>query len=209
MTVLALLVSLVLLAPQGPELVEWTDAFDGSELDAAKWKPFSMEGGASRLKIEGGQLRLRGTSGSRAGVRSEQTFVGDRWVVEATLAKVAAALPGPGQSQPPIGNAIVSILFDGSGRNRIEWILTSEGQFEAWSIVDGRGERLDDRKLGTREKNPTLGIGRRGDEFFFMLNGQVGLQKTIKIVPRDFRVMLYGFGTSQNEWDSVRVVVPK
>ena len=111
----------------------------------------------------------------------------------------------------------MTVLFDGSGRNRIEWILTSEGTFEAWSVVDGRGERLDNRNLGTKFKNPVLAVVRRGDEFLFVLNGpdsppqdaQVGLRKTIKNLPRSFRVMLYGFGSSENEWDAVRVTVMK
>jgi hypothetical protein len=96
-------------------------------------------------------------------------------------------------------------------------MLTSEGTFEAWSVVDGRGERLDDRKLGTKMKNPVLAIVRRGDEFLFVLNGpdsppqeaQVGLRKTIKNMPRTFHVMLYGFGTSENNWDALRVVTLK
>jgi hypothetical protein len=28
-------------------------------------------------------------------------------------------------------------------------------------------------------------------------------------MPRAFRVMLYGFGSSENDWDAVRVVTPK
>jgi hypothetical protein len=122
---------------------------------------------------------------------------------------VGAGLPEPGQSTGPPGNAILTVLFDGSGRNRIEWLLTSDGRFEAWSIVDGRGERLDNRNLGTKDEKPVISIARRGDDYFFALNGEVGLQKNIKNMPRGFRVMLYGFGSSANNWDSVRVVVPK
>jgi len=33
-----------------------------------------------------------------------------------------------------------------------------------------------------------------------MLNGQMGMQKTVKNLPRDFWVMLYGFGSSENDW---------
>ncbi len=76
-------------------------------------------------------------------------------------------------------------------------------------MIDGRGERLDNRKLATKIKNPTLSIARRGDDYFFALNGQVGLQSTVKNMPHAFRVMLYGFGSSENDWDSVRVVTPK
>jgi hypothetical protein len=119
------------------------------------------------------------------------------------------ALPEQGQSVAPPGNAIITILFEGSGRNRIEWLLTSDGRFEAWSIVDGRGERLDNRNLGTKLDNPTLSVARRGDDYFFALNGEVGLQKSIRNMPRDFRIMLYGYGASVNNWESVRVVVPK
>jgi hypothetical protein len=117
-------------------------------------------------------------------------------------------LPEPGQPSP-LGNAIVTILFDSSGRNRVEWLLTSEGMFEAWAVVDGRSERLDGRNLATKAPTPTLSIARRGDEFLFALNGQVGLQKTIKNLPRSFRVMLYGYGSSENNWDSLQVLITK
>ena len=103
----------------------------------------------------------------------------------------------------------MTVLFDGSGRNRVEWLLTSEGLLEAWVMVDGRAERLDGRNLATKAKNPTLAIVRRGDEFLFMLNGQEGLRKNLKNMPRSFHVMLYGFGSSENNWDSVRVVTVK
>ena len=124
---------------------------------------------------------------------------------------------GAGDRSAPLGFAALTVLFDGAGRNRVEWILTSEGTLEAWSVVDGRGERLDNRKLGTKMKNPVLGVVRRGDEFLFVLNGpdspeeaaQVGLRTTIKNLPRSFRVMLYGFGSSENDWDAVRVVTLK
>lgn len=192
-----------------PVVDEWIDGFDGSSLDSAKWESYNLEGGNGKVAVKDGQLQMRGHSGSRAGVRSKQTFNAERFIVEATVAKVGTAMPEPNSSSLPIGNAIVTILFDGTGRNRIEWLLTSEGTFEAWSVVDGRGERLDNRSLGTKAKSPTLGIVRRGDEFLFMLNGEAGLRKVIKNLPRAFHVMLYGFSSSENNWDSVRVVTAK
>ncbi|MBA3767193.1 MAG: hypothetical protein H0W99_09440 [Acidobacteria bacterium] len=198
-------------APQAALAVEeWSDEFDGQALDPDKWERFTFEGGGGgKAEVSGGQLRMRGMGGSRAGVRSKPTFTSDRFIVEATIAEVGASMPEPGQTNAPPGNAIITILFDGAGRNRIEWLLTSDGRLEAWSIVDGKGERLDNRKLGTKVGNPTLSIARKGDDYFFMLNGEIGLQKNIKNMPRAFRVMLYGFGSSENDWDSVKVVVPK
>jgi hypothetical protein len=199
-------------APQQnpPPLNEWGDNFDGNKVDETKWEPFTFEGGGGgKIEVKDGQLRMRGTGGSRAGVRSRESFSGERFIVEATVAKVGVAMPRPGESSAPPGNAILTVLFDGSGRNRIEWLLTSEGIFEAWVMIDGRGERLDNHKLGTKTPNPTLSVARKGDEYFFALNGQVGLQKTIKNLPRSFHVMLYGFGSSENNWDSVRVVTVK
>jgi len=115
-----------------PAVDEWGDDFNGSELDQTRWERFTFEGGSGgTLKVEGGQLRMRGVSGSRSGVRSTKTFTGDHFVINAVLAKVGAALPEPGQSGAWPGNAIVTVLFDSSGRNRIEWILLSEGVFEA------------------------------------------------------------------------------
>jgi hypothetical protein len=195
--------------PAPPPVDEWMDDFSGSELNPAKWERFSIEGGnGGTLKLEQGELRLRSVSGSRAGVLNKQAFKGDHFLVEATIAKAGSALPEAGQNQAP-GNAIVTVLFDNSGRNRVEWLLTSEGLLEAWAMTDGRGERLDGRNLATKAQNPTLAIVRRGDEFLFMLNGQEGLRKNLKGMPRSFHVMLYGFGSSENNWDSVRVVTVK
>jgi hypothetical protein len=197
--------------PSGtPAVDEWGDDFNGGELDQTKWERFSFEGGnGGSFTVEAGQLRMRGVSGARSGVRSTKTFTGDHFVINAVLAKAGAPLPEPGQSATPPGNAILTVLFDSSGRNRIEWILTSEGIFEAWSMIDGRGERLDNRNLATKAINPTLSIARRGDEYLFALNGQVGLQKTLKSFPRGFHVMLYGYGSSENNWDAVQVLMSK
>lgn len=193
-----------------PPLNEWGDNFDGDKVDETKWEPFTFEGGGGgKIEVKNGQLHMRGTGGSRAGVRSRQSFSGERFIVEATIAKVGVAMPRPGENSGLPGNAILTVLFDGSGRNRIEWLLTSDGIFEAWVMIDGRGERLDNHKLGTKTSNPTISVARKGDEYFFALNGQVGLQKTIKNLPRSFHVMLYGFGSSENNWDSVRVVTVK
>jgi hypothetical protein len=197
---------------------QWEDDFNGASLDESKWERFSFEGaGGGKVEVKGGAVHIRSLNGSRAGIRSKQDFTGDRFSVEAKVAGVGPQVLNPGDNSAPLGFAALTILFDGSGRNRIEWILTSEGTFEAWSIVDGRGERLDNRKLGTKLKNPVLGIVRKGDDFLFVLNGpdsppqdaQVGLKKTIKNLPRTFRVMLYGFGSSENDWDAVRVVTLK
>jgi hypothetical protein len=197
-------------SPKPPAVDQWGDDFDGSDLDQSKWERFTFEGGSGGLfKVEEGELRMRGVFGSRSGVRSKPSFTGDHWVINATLSKVGSALPESGQTGTPLGNAILTVLFDGSGRNRIEWILTSEGMFEAWAMVDGRGERLDSRTLATKAAKPTLSIARRGDDYFFALNGQVGLEKKIKSLPDTFHVMLYGYGSSENNWDSVQVLVPK
>jgi len=193
-----------------PAVDEWKDDFDGKALDAAKWERFTFEGGSGgKLKVEDGQLRMRGVSASRAGVRSKQAFVADHFILEAKIAKVGVPLPEIGQSVEQPGNAVLTVLFDGSGRNRIEWILTSAKTFEAWLITDGRGERLDNHNLGTKEASPTIAIARRGNDLFFLLNGEVGLQKSVANLPRSFHVMLYGFGSSENNWDSVRVVTAK
>jgi hypothetical protein len=203
---------------QQPAFDQWADDFNGAALDETKWERFSFEGaGGGKLELKEGELRIRSMNGSRAGVRSKQSFAADKFSVEAKIARVGQQLLLPGDKGSPIGFASLTLLFDGSGRNRVEWILTSEGTFEAWSVVDGRGERIDDRKLGTKLKNPVIAIVRRGDEFLFVLNGpdsppeaaQVGLKKTIKNLPRTFHVMLYGFGSSANDWDDVRVVTLK
>lgn len=201
-----------------PQFDDWSDDFSAKTLDETKWERFSFEGGGGgKVELKDGQLRQRSMSGTRAGVRSKREFTSDRFSFEAQVVKVSAQLPDAGDKAADLGFASLTVLFDGSGRNRIEWILTSEGTFEAWSIVDGRGERLDNRKLGTKIKNPVLAIIRRGDEFLFVLNApdsppeaaQIGLTKTIKNLPRSFHVMLYGFGSSENNWDSVRVVTAK
>ena len=203
---------------QQPAYEQWEDGFNGVALDESKWERFTFEGaGTGRVEVKGGEVRIRSTNGTRAGIRSRQAFSADQFSVEARVARVGPQVLVPGDKSAPLGFAALTILFDGAGRNRVEWILTSEGTLEAWSVVDGRGERLDNRKLGTKMKNPVLGLVRRGDEFLFILNApdapaeaaQVGLRKTIKNLPRTFHVMLYGYGSSEDDWDAVRVVTLK
>lgn len=197
-------------APQAqaarPAVDEWADDFDGERLDESKWEPYAFEGGGGgKVEVKGKLLRMRGAGESRSGVRSKQTFGGDRFFVEAALAKVGERAPQAGEQGMQVGTAILTVLFDGNPANRIEWLLRSDGMFEAWVSVDGRMERIDNRKLATKEKSPRLGIARRGEQVFFMLNGEVGLERTVRALPANFKVMLYGFGTSENHWDSLRV----
>jgi hypothetical protein len=204
--------------PAAPQIDEWSDDFSGDKLDEKKWEKFTFEGASGgKLEVKDGQVRIRSAARTRAGIRSAKAFTGDRWIAEASLAKVGAGLPESGSNGLTLGYAALTILFDGSGRNRIEWILTSEGTFEAWAIRDGQGERLDNKKLGTKMKNPVLSVVRRGDEFLFVINSaegkkedaQIGLTATVRNMPRSFHLMLYGFGTSENNWDSARVIVAK
>ena len=203
---------------QPPQFDEWADDFSGDKLNESKWEKFTFEGGSGgKLEVKDGEVRIRSNSKTRAGIRAKKDFSGERFIVEAEVAKVGAGLPEPGSNGATLGFATLTILFDGAGRNRIEWVLTSEGMFEAWAIRDGQGERLDNKNLGTKMKNPVLSIVRRGDEFLFVINkadgkpeeAQIGLTKTIKNLPKSFRVMLYGFGSSENNWNSARVVVAK
>ena len=69
--------------------------------------------------------------------------------------------------------ANLTVLFDDAGRYRVEWVLNSDGVFEAWAIVNGQGTRLDNHKLATKTPNPTIGIVRRGDEFLFATVGHL------------------------------------
>ena len=107
----------------------------------------------------------------------------------------------------PRGYAILTLIFDDTGNNRIEWIMTNERIFEAWAMLGGRGTRLDLNNIGTKLTTPRLAIRRRGDEFTFLVNDQIALQRNLQGVPNAFRVMLYGFSTTQNDWDWVRVFV--
>jgi hypothetical protein len=204
--------------PVVPQVEEWTDDFLGDKLDEAKWEKFTFEGGSGgKIEVKSGEVRIRSAGKTRAGIRTAKVFSADRFIAEAHVAKVGPAYPEPGSNSSTIGFASLTLLFDGTGRNRIEWIFTSENTLEAWAITDGRGERLDNRNLGTKMKNPVLSVVRRGDEFLFILNSpdgkpedaQIGLTKTVRNMPKSFHVMLYGYGSSENNWDSVRVVVAK
>ena len=189
-----------------PAVEEWSDDFDSNQLDETKWEPYTFEGGGGgKIEVKDKQLRMRGSGGSRSGIRSKQLFHGERFYVEAALGKVGQRIPEPGEGAFPPGFAIVAVLFDGNPANRIEWLLRSDGIFEAWQSVDGRMIRVDNGKLATKEKTPKLGIARRREKVFFMLNREVGLESTIRGVSSNFKVMLYGFGTSENNWDSVAV----
>ncbi|HEY9231920.1 MAG TPA: hypothetical protein VIS78_07225, partial [Blastocatellia bacterium] len=67
--------------PQAMAADEWVDNFDGEALDQSKWERFSFEGGSGgKLKVENGELRMRGMSGSRSGVRSKTTWTSDRFI---------------------------------------------------------------------------------------------------------------------------------
>ncbi len=201
-----------------PQFDQWRDEFDNNALDETKWERYTFEGGGGgKLEMKDGQLRLRSGNNTRAGVRSKPSFTADRFSVEAIVAKVGPQMLVAGDRGSSLGFAALTLMFDGSGRNRVEWIFTSEKTLEVWSIVDGAGERLDNRKLGLKFDRPVLAIIRRGDEFLFVVNksdapaqdAQVALTKTIRNLPRTFHVMLYGFGSSENNWDAVRVVTPK
>jgi hypothetical protein len=205
-------------AQNKPQFEEWNEDFNGGKLDDKKWEKFTFEGGSGgKLEVNDGEVKIRSASRTRAGIRTKEAFSGDRFAVEGRLAKVGAAFPEPGGNPSSLGFGTLTILFDGSGRNRIEWMLTSEGTLEAWSVVDGRGERLDNKKLATKMKNPVLLVVRKGDEFSFYLNdakgapqdAQKALTATVKNLPKSFYVMLYGYGSSENNWDGVRVTVPK
>ncbi|HYG97722.1 MAG TPA: hypothetical protein VD837_01235 [Terriglobales bacterium] len=187
-----------------PAFSEWTDDFGGQALDPSKWERFTFEGASGgKVEVREGALRMRGLGGSRFGVRSVPEFSGDRFIVEAKL-------PGrPVANGIPVANAVLTVLFDSAGRNRLEWIWRSDGRFEAWRVKDGRGEQLDNRNLATNEIAPTIAMARRGDALMFLLNGEVGVEKKFNDLPKNFHVMLYGFGESENDWDSVRVVTVK
>jgi hypothetical protein len=197
---------------------EWNEDFTGDKLDEKKWEKFTFEGGSGgKLEVKDGTVKIRSLSKTRAGIRTKEPFAGDLFVVEARVSKVGAAYPEPGSDASTLGFGGLTILFDGSGRNRIEWIFTSDGTFEAWAVADGRAERIDNRKLGTKMKNPVLMIVRKGDEFSFYINdpkaapqdAQLGLKATVKNMPKTFHVMLYGYSSSENNWDSVLISTPK
>ena len=205
-------------ASNAPQFQEWSDDFAGDKLDEKKWERYTFEGGSGgKLEVKDGTVQIRSGNKTRAGIRSKDSFTGDKFVIEARTAKVGEAYPIPGERTSTLGFGALTILFDGSGRNRIEWIFTSEGTFEAWAVTDGRSERIDNRKLGTKMKNPVLMIVRKGDEFSFYINdpkaapqeAQLGLKATVKNMPKSFHVMLYGYSSSENNWDSVLVSVPK
>jgi hypothetical protein len=192
--------------PAQPAIEEWRDDFDGDRLDETKWESYTFEGGGGgTVEVKDQLLKLRGAGGSRSGVRSRQNFRAERFYVEATLAKVGPRIPQQGEEAFPPGFAIVAVLFDGNPINRIEWLLRSDGMFEAWQSVDGRMTRVDNGKLATKEKTPKLGIARRGEKIYFMLNREIGLESTMRGLSSNFKVMLYGFGSSENNWDSIAV----
>ena len=190
---------------QVPAVNEWRDDFEGDKLDEAKWEVFTFEGGGGKVEVKNQQLRMRGAGDSRSGVRSKQSFEGERFYVEGALAKVGPRAPRPGEGSFPAGFAIVTVLFNGNPENRVEWLLRSDGILEAWQSIDGRVSRIDNRNLATKEKTPQLGIARRGEKIYFMVNREVGLETTLRGLPMSFKVMLYGFGSSENNWESVTV----
>src|SRR5215210_6170635 len=107
---------------QQPAVNEWGDDFSGAALDEAKWERFSFEGASGgKAALKDGELHIRSLNKTRAGVRSKAPFEGDMFRVDAAVAKVGPQFPEPGDKSSQIGFAALTILFDGSGRNRIEW----------------------------------------------------------------------------------------
>jgi len=193
-----------------PAIEEWRDDFDGEGLDETKWERYTFEGGGGgKVELKEKQLRMRGGEGSRSGVRSRQSFGGERFFVQAQLTKVGERAPGPGEQGMQAGTGVLTVMFGGSPSNRIEWLLRSDGIFEAWLSVDGRMERIDNRQLATKAKTLWLGIGRRGEQIFLMVNDKVALERTVRGLSSNFKVMLYGFGTTENSWDSISVQTQK
>jgi len=188
-----------------PAVTEWRDDFDGDKLDETNWERYTFEGGGGKAEVKEKQLRLRGGEASRSGVRSRQSFGGERFLVQAQLTKVGERAPESGEQGMQAGTGILTVLFGGSTSNRVEWLLRSDGIFEAWLSVDGRMERIDNHQLATKAKSLWLGIGRRGDQIFFMVNDKVALEHTARGLTSNFKVMLYGFGTTENNWDSISV----
>ena len=98
-----------------PAVEEWGDDFDGDQLDETKWEPYTFEGGGGgKIEVKDKQLKMRGSGGSRSGVRSKQTFRGERFYVEAALAKGGPTHSGARRGSLPAGFAIVAVLFDGN-----------------------------------------------------------------------------------------------
>ena len=192
-------------APAQPAVDEWKDEFDGDKLDETKWERYTFQGGGGKAEVKEKQLRQRGGEASRSGVRSRQSFNGERFFVQAALVKVSERAPEQGEQGMQPGTAVLTVLFGGSPNNRVEWLLRSDGLFEAWVSVDGRMERIDNRKLATKAKSLWLGVGRRGDQLFFMVNDKVAFEHTQRGMTSSFKVMVYGYGTSENNWDAVSV----
>lgn len=192
-----------------PAIEEWKDDFDSERLDETKWERYTFEGGGGKAEVKEKQLRTRGSEDSRSGVRSRKSFSGERFFVQAQLTKVSERAPQPGEQGMQVGTAILTVMFGGSSSNRIEWLLRSDGIFEAWVNVDGRMERIDNRQLATKAKSMWLGIGRRGDQIFLMVNDKVALERKVGGLGSSFKVMLYGFGTTETNWDAVSVQTMK
>lgn len=188
-----------------PAIEEWRDDFDGDKLDETKWEPYSFAGGGGKVEVKDKLLKMHGSADSRAGVRSKKMFRAERFYVEATIVKVGPRASQPGEESFQPGFAILTVLFDGNPDNRLEWIFRSDGRFEAWQSVDGRMTKVDNGKLATKEKNFRLGIARKDEKIYFMVNGQPALESSVRGVSQNFKVMLYGFGSTENSWDSVSV----
>jgi len=77
-------------------------------------------------------------------------------------------------------------------------------EFLEWQLAEAKN-RLSEVVNKALTSGPQR-ITRRGDEFTFTVNGQEALRKTVKTIGRNFQVMLYGYSSSENNWDSVRVV---
>jgi hypothetical protein len=98
-------------AQNNQQFEEWSDDFSRDKLDESKWEKFTFEGGSGgKLEVGDGIVKIRSASKTRAGIRTKKSFAGERWIVEAHLAKVGAALPEAGSNGQALGFAAVTIL---------------------------------------------------------------------------------------------------
>ncbi len=92
---------------------EWSDGFDGDKLNEQKWERFTFEGGSGgKIEVKDGEVRIRSGNKTRAGIRSKNPFIGDKFVVEARTAKVGTAYPIPGEITSTLVFGWLTIIFD-------------------------------------------------------------------------------------------------
>jgi hypothetical protein len=131
---------------------EWSDDFTGESLTESKWEKFTFEGGSGgKLEVKTGLCKFAAQANTRR--NSHKKFLFRRPFRRRS--PIVESRSGVSRTRQPhldarFRNSDHFVRRFGAQSNRMD--ADQRRTLEAWSVTDGRGERLDNKKLGTKMK---------------------------------------------------------